>query len=306
MSGPNITLKQLRALAATARHGSISAAADEVNLTPPAVHTQLKNLENTLELDLLDRTHSGHMELTEVGHILVEATQRMETELDTALRDIAAFRAGKTGRVRLGFVSTGKYFAPALVARLKNFHPNIDIRLRVGNRQEIISMLKGRVLDLAIMGRPPRDPKVVAEVIGPHPHVIIGRPDHPFVGLGHVPHDALLKETFIAREEGSGTRILMNRFLDEIGNGQLYATIEMDSNETIKQAVMAGLGIAIISEHTVIEELRSLRLSRIYTEGIPILRQWFLLHPEAVQLKPAAQAIRNTISGMSGSFLPHL
>lgn len=301
-----LTLKHLRALRAVARTGTISGAADSLRITPPGVHTQLKNLEELAGVPLLDRARPGDMRLTQAGELLAAAAERIETELTRTMRDIAAVAEGKIGHVRLGVVSTGKYFAPALVARLMAQCPEIGIQLEVGNREQIIAMLRAGALHLAIMGRPPREPLVVSEVIGPHPHVLIAPPDHRLAGRAGVARDELIRETFILREEGSGTRILMNRYLDRIGEGQPFDSLVMGSNETIKQAVMAGLGIALISMHTVIEELRSGRLVQLAGETMPIMRSWFLLYPAEAGLTPASRRLHALISQSAGDFLPTL
>lgn len=299
-----LSFRQLRALVAVVETGTITNAAERLNLTTPAVHTQLKTLEDAMGLPLLTRQRGEAMGSTDAGQLLYDAAARIDGELERALRDISALRAGREGRVHIGVVSTGKYFAPRIVARLRNLRPGITIDLSVGNRQKIIDMLQRRSLHLAIMGRPPHEPLVTAQAMAPHPHVIIAAPDHPLAGIGKVPHAALLRETFILREEGSGTRILANRFLDRIGGEGRMETIDMDSNETIKQAVMAGLGIAMISEHTVIEELRNRRIVRLEAEGLPIIRQWFLLHPEDTPLSASAARIKAEIAAMKGSIFP--
>lgn len=301
-----LSFRQLRALVSVIETGSISTAAERLNLTSPAVHTQLKTLEDAIEMPLLTRQRGEAMAATEAGQLLYDAAARIDGELDRALRDIEALRAGREGRVHIGVVSTGKYLAPRIVARLRELHPGIAINLSVGNRQQLIEMLQKRNVHLAIMGRPPRQPLVTALNLAPHPHIMIAAPDHALAGIGPVPHAALLRETFIMREEGSGTRILTNRFLERIGRDGNMETIDMDSNETIKQAVMAGLGIAIISEHTVIEELRNGRIVRLEAEGLPIMRQWFLLHPEDTPLSASAARIKAEIFAMKDSIFPAL
>lgn len=301
-----ITFKQLRALSAVATHGSITRAAEAIHLTPPAVHTQLRQLAQHLQADILRRGDAGRMELTDEGLAVLDAAGRIESELDTCLRAVAALRDGYEGLVRLGVVSTGKYFAPGLVARLKRNHPTIKIELQIGNREQTIAAIDSRRVDLAIMGRPPRGPANQAEPIGPHPHIIIAPPDHPLAGLEKVPPAALLKEIIIEREPGSGTRILMTRFMDRIGEGTPYETMTMSSNETIKQAVIAGLGVALISQHTVVEELHAGRLVALNIPGMPIERTWFMLNRLDTPLSPAAQKIKAQIAGMKGSFLPRL
>ncbi len=243
------------------------------------------------------------MELTDEGAVVLEAAGRIEAELDICLKSVTAIRDGFAGLVRLGVVSTGKYFAPALVAHLKEAFPAIKVELTVGNRGQIIEALDYRQIQLAIMGRPPRSPANTAEPVGPHPHVFIAPPGHR-LARGKVAPSDLLGETIIEREQGSGTRILLSRFMDRIGRGAPYDTMSMSSNETIKQAVIAGLGVALISQHTVVEELHGGRLVTLDMPGLPIERAWYLLHRSDSDLSAAAQKIRAHIAGMKGSFLP--
>ncbi len=299
-----ITLKQLRTLRAIREAGSLSGAAELVHLTPPAVHTQLKTLEDAVGCQLVERGGGQSARLTAEGRILCDAQASIAASLDRAEGEIVARRAGRTGRVCLGVVSTGKYFAPRLVARINAAHPNIELVLRIGNRDEIILMLQQGVVDIVVMGRPPRDPAVTAQAIGDHPHVLIAPPDHPLLEQKRISAADILAQPLLARERGSGTRILMSRFLDRIGEGAPYRSIEMNSNETIKQAVMAGLGIALISQHTVMEELRTGRLVCIPYADLPIRRQWFLMHEQSRVPRGASATVHDFIIAQKGAFLP--
>ena len=299
-----VTFKQLRALSAVAACGSITHAAHELGLTPPAVHTQLRQLEENFEAKLLHRGASGGATLTRQGKAVLSATQSIEATLHACADRVQALNRGMEGLVVLGIVSTGKYFAPGLVAQLQKVYPKIEVQMKVGNRDSVVAWLQNGSIDMAVMGRPPRAPAVVSIPLGPHPHVMIAPPDHPLAGLDLVPPEDLIEETFLAREEGSGTRILMVRHLDRLGQGQTYTTVEMGSNETIKQAVIAGLGVALISRHTVTEELHSGRLVELKAEGLPILRQWFLIHRADTELSAAGQRVETFISEQHGAFLP--
>lgn len=292
-----LTFKQLRALQAVAEHGTIAMAADMLSLSSPAVHNQLKLLEENVGIPLLDRDTTGQFQPTQEGRILIDAFEKAWGALSRAADDIEAVRRGAAGRVVLGVVSTGKYFAPGIVARLKDLHPEIEIRLIVGNRNEIIAGLEAERIDIAVMGRPPRQPDVTAEPLGPHPHVLIAKPDHPLVGAGKARKTDILAQHFLMREEGSGTRILAMRYLDRLGQGAVYDFTEMDSNETIKQSVIAGLGVALLSAHTLIDELGSGRLATIQAEGLPIMRYWFVLHRSQQRLTGAMQVVWNEIRG---------
>lgn len=299
-----VTFKQLRAVRAVAEHGTLSAAADAVGLTPPAIHTQLRILEENLQCKLMVRGGARGARLTAEGQAVLDAEYTIQNALEGCLQQVRALRDGQTGVVVLGVVSTGKYFAPKLVAMLQQHYPDIDVVLRVGNRDMIVRALQQQSIDLAIMGRPPRTPAVTVETIGSHPHVMIAAPDHPLAGKIEITPDDLLAQTFIAREDGSGTRILMIRYLDRIGDGATYRFIEMGTNETIKQAVIAGLGIAMISQHTVTEELKSGRLATIEPEGLPIERKWYLLQRQDLMVTPAIATVHRFISDLNGSFLP--
>ncbi|WP_101067195.1 LysR family regulator CbbR [Roseovarius salinarum] len=299
-----LTLKQLRALRAVADQGSITGAAESLGLTPPAVHTQLRSLETALNATVLDRSDSRGPVPTPEGRAVLDAERTVRVTLTRCADQITALRSGQSGVVVLGVVSTGKYFAPGLVARLHSAFPKIEIVLKVGNRDATIAALQDRSIELAIMGRTPRSPAVVSDPVGPHPHVLIAAPGHPLAGARGIAAARLLDETFIAREPGSGTRILMTRYLDRLGEGQPYRLIEMNSNETIKQAVMANLGIAMISQHTVTEELRSGRLVTLDAPGLPIMRQWYLLHRRDLDMTPTLKTVWSYISDLQGSFLP--
>lgn len=301
-----VTLKQLRALRAVADTGSITAAAQMLSLTPPAVHTQLRSLETNLACSLLDRDPSSGAELTTQGRAVLDAEISIRAALEKCVQKIRAYNDGHAGVVVLGVVSTGKYFAPGLVAELRRAFPDIEVILKISNRDGILAALGQRTIDLAIMGRPPRAPAVRSEPIGEHPHVIVAAPDHPLASRRGITPQNLLAQNFIAREQGSGTRILMTRYLDRIGNGTPYTYTEMDSNETIKQAVIAGLGVAMISQHTVTEELRSGRLTALNAETLPIMRQWYLLHRADVELSAPQNTVFQHIAGLKGAFLPKL
>lgn len=301
-----ITLKQLRALQAVVEENTILAAAERLHLTGPAVHNQLKNLEDLIGSPLLVRSGSERNVPTAQGRALLRAAAEIETSLDRALRHIGALDQGLQGRVVLGVVSTGKYFAPRIVALLKREMPDVDVALRVGNREEIIEAMERGELDLCVMGRPPRTFLAEAVPLFDHPHIIIAAADHPLATDPIVPREALLRERFVMREAGSGTRILASRFLDEIGHDQEAGVTEMSSNETIKQAVIHGLGIAMISAHTVADELESGRLVRLRVQGLPIYRKWYLL-PQPRDAKPAAvSAVEEWIITHAGLIEPKL
>ncbi|MEO1920182.1 MAG: LysR family transcriptional regulator, partial [Paracoccaceae bacterium] len=295
-------MKQLRALSAVDARGSITAAADMLNLTVPAVSTQLKHLEANIGAELVVRASDGNGSITQQGQEVLATIKRIESALNNCMKAIDSINSGKSGLVTLGVVSTGKYFAPSLVALAKKQLPDIRVDLVIGNRRHIISALEERSIDLAIMGRPPRFPAVESVALGDHPHIMIAAPDHPLVTTRDISTKRLLTETFIMREAGSGTRILMERFLDRRGEGLTYDRIEFNTNETIKQAVIAGLGIALISAHTVMDALAAGRIETIDMPGLPIVRKWHLVRPSSAAQSPVTEKVREFLVALKGSF----
>ena len=299
-----ITLKQMRALAAIVKAGNLTAAAEMLNVTAPAVSTQLRSLESNFGAQMIHRGPDGKTQLTEIGAAVLAATRQIENSLTSCYNNVNALQTGKVGHLTLGVVSTAKYFAPRIVMAAKTGLPDVEISLFVGNRAKIISALVDKKIDLAIMGRPPRKPPVEAELLGANPHILVVANNHSLAGKRDISPDTLLDETFLSRERGSGTRILMQRFLDRIGEGREYKSIDLDSNETIKQAAMAGLGLAFISGQAVSAELQSGRLVKLEIEGLPIVRHWFLIRRAERELPPVARAFADFLVGLEGQYLP--
>ena len=297
-----LTIRQLRALAAVHRDRSVTAAAKHLHLTQPAVTLQIRNLQALAGLPLIQRTSDG-MLLTDAGREVLSLAERIEAAIadcETSLE----MMAGKTaGRISIGAVSTAKYFVPFMISGFSKRHPNIDVTLSIGNRQEIGTALRGYDLDFAIMGRPPADIDMDVHPIGDHPHVIIAPTSHRLVRKSRIPPSDLADETFLTREPGSGTRGLMEQ-LFETARIRPRIGMAMSSNETIKQAVIAGLGIAFISAHTVATELDERRLVTLDVVGLPVIRQWFVLSRKDKILLPPARAMLEFLSVRGAQFLP--
>lgn len=298
------TLRQLRALAIVARSGSYTAAATSIGVTQPAVSLQIQTLQERLGLRLFERAN-GRLVPTQAGALLVVLSQHIETLVVETERQLAAMRAGQGGQVSIGAVSTAKYFVPFIISAFQEAHPNIEVRLVIGNRGEVLSLIRSNQLDLAIMGRPPDDLILESQKLGDHPHVIICAPGHRLAGMGSVSVAALGGETFLVREPGSGTRTLMERYFIE---HQLAARIGMEiaSNETIKQAVMAGLGMAFISGHVIAAEVADRRIAVVKVKGLPLLREWFVIRRPERALLPAAARMYTFLSEQGRRHLPEL
>jgi DNA-binding transcriptional LysR family regulator len=299
----NISLRQLRAMSAIQRHRKIVSAAAELGLTPPAVTLQLQQLEHETGLVLCDRTPDG-MRATAAGLAVLDAAQAVEERLRVLSDEIDAVKGVKQGSLRLGVVSTAKYFAPRLMAAFMADFPGIEMRLKVGNRAQTIDSLKNHDLDIALMGRPPDDVPVRAVVIGDHPLVIIAAPDHPLVRQRDISKETIAGESMLLREPGSGTRTSMEIFMRGVTGWMDSPAIEMDSNETIKQSVMAGLGVAFISGHTVSYELEAGRLALLDVVGMPLRRQWFAVARSDRVMTPAMAAFHDFLARSGTRYLP--
>jgi DNA-binding transcriptional LysR family regulator len=298
----HVTLRQLRTFTAALRAGSFAAAAEALHITPPAVTVQMRQLEMIAGMPLVERTPKG-MRSTDAGREVATAAARIEealTECDDAL---ASLRGLDSGRVSVGVVSTAKYFAPQALGAFARAHPAVEIRLEVGNRAAILAALEANTLDLALTGWPPGKLAVQKAPVGDHPHIIIARPDHVHAGHRQVGAGALAHETFLVREPGSGTRLLMARFFADARVTPRIG-MEMGSNETIKQAVIAGLGIAFISAHTVAVELADGRLVALDVVGLPVMRTWFIVNLAKKRLLPSARALRQFMIDEGHAFLP--
>lgn len=299
----NATLKQLRALAAIIDTGTVTAAAKRLHVTPPAVTMQVQLLEEHLGLPLLDRA-GDHFQPSAAGREVLAAVVRVERALADCGAALDAMKGLKAGLVSVGLVSTAKYFVPNALGAFARTHPGIDIALVVGNREEIIAALASDAIDLAIMGRPPLDMEVDKNPIGEHPHVMIAPVDHPLLGRRLKP-GVLAESVFLSREPGSGTRNLMERFFREAGVEPRIG-MEIGSNETIKQAVMAGLGLSFISAHTVAAEIADGRLAVLDVEGLPVIREWFVVKRSAKRLTPPAAALTEFLGRRGSEFLPDI
>ena len=300
----NVTLRQLRSLTALARAGSVTQAAEILHLTPPAVTLQLQGLQQAAGMPLVERSPNG-MVLTEAGQEVAAAARRIDAilaECEAALGDLSGSRRGA---VAVGITSTAKYLAPRALGAFSRRHPGLDLRLSVGNRAETIAGLRDHSIDLAIMGQPPDELAVEATLIGPHPHVVVTPPDHPLAGRSRLSPAALEEELFLVREQGSGTRSLMQRFFADAGVAPRIG-MELGSNETIKQAVLAGLGIAFLSAHTIELEVQTSRLAILDVVGLPAMRQWFVVHMADRRLTLAARGLHQFLVKEGAHYLPDL
>jgi LysR family transcriptional regulator, low CO2-responsive transcriptional regulator len=294
-----LTLRQLRVLSAVKKAGSMAGAARQLHVTPPAITVKMQELEQAAGLPLVERLGEGAIP-TPAGEVLLRAAHRIEALLALCDQELAQLKGIKS--VVAGAVSTAKYFAPRALAAFRQLHPEVELRLAVRNRQETIAALRDLTLDLAIMGRPPENLDLESVVLGDHPHIVVAAGDHPLAGKD-LTVQGLANDTFFIREMGSGTRMLMERLFLKAGFTPNVG-MEISSNETIKQAVIAGLGIAFISAHTVASEIAGGRLTALKVEGLPVLRKWYVVRLKEKSVMPAAEALWRFLASEGHLFLP--
>lgn len=297
----NATFRQLRVFNEVARHLSFAKAAAALHLTPPAVTMQIKELEGHVGLPLFERS-GRQVALTTGGEYMLVYARKILATLKDAEDAAARMKRLEVGTLTIGMVSTAKYFLPRLLTEFRAEHGGIEVRLAIGNRQQLVKMLQANEVDIAIMGRPPKELATRAEPFAAHPHVFVAPVDHPLLRRSHNPVESLLPYGFITRESGSGTRAAMEKFLGPAYT-DLRVAMETDSNETIKQAVMAGMGLSFLSLHTLGLELDNHLIAVLDVDGAPVVRAWNVVHTLSKLLSPAAEAFRYFILERGESFL---
>jgi LysR family transcriptional regulator, low CO2-responsive transcriptional regulator len=289
----HITLRHLRIFESVARHTSISRAAAEVHLTQPAVSMQMKQLEEQIGVPLLEQI-GKRLYLTEAGAELRGHAARIAAQMVELNVAMDQFRDLERGLLRLAVVSTANYFVPRLLARYGELHPGVRVSLQVANRERVLAALADNHTDLAITGQPPDIADVVAQHFMDNPLVVIASPSHPLAALDSVSLEQLDQATLVVREPGSGTRQTMDRHFAEQGIGY-QPGCELGTNEAIKQAVQAGLGLAVVSLQTIELELETRRLVVLPAESFPITRHWYVVHRSHRRLSAATQAFRSLL-----------
>jgi DNA-binding transcriptional LysR family regulator len=286
----NATFRQLRVFNEVARHLSFVRAAENLHLTPPAVTMQVKELEGHVGMPLFDRK-GKQVSLTTTGEYMLVYARKILATVKDAEDAAARLQRAETGVLTIGFVSTAKYFLMRLLAEFRTLHPGVDIQISIGNRDQLVGMLQNSEVDIAVMGRPPKELQTRAEPFAAHPHVFVSAVDHPLAHRDHLRVEDLRPFDFIVREKGAGTRAAMEKFFEDT-HVEPRMKIELHSNEIIKQAVMAGLGLGFLSLHTIGLELEHNLIRMLDVEGAPVVRSWNVVHTQSKMLSPAAEAFR--------------
>ncbi len=286
----HFTLRQLQVFEKVARHLNYSRAAEELYLSQPAVSMQIKQLEGHIGLPLFEQM-GKKIFLTEAGRELLHYSRNITQQLTEMKVVFDEMKGLGQGKLTLSVVNTANYFTPQLLAKFCQRHPHINVILQVANRDAVLKQLADNSTDLAIMGQPPKDADLSAESFLDNPLVVIAAPGHPLTKLKHVKFARLAAETFLSREQGSGTRSAMERVFAQ-HQIQPHISMEMETNEAIKQAVQAGMGLGILSLHSIELELETRRLVVLNVEHFPLLRHWFVAHRSNKRLSSAALAFK--------------
>jgi LysR family transcriptional regulator, low CO2-responsive transcriptional regulator len=298
-----LTLKHLRANETAARLKSFSDAARALKVSPPAITAQIKSLEALIGTDLFDRS-DGLLKSTPAGQVLVDVAADINRLLEHARARLKALQQGAAGVVVFAAVSTAKYIVPEIVSRFEAENPGIRVRLVIGNRREILRGLQANEYEILLTGRPPMHVPIESEYLCDHLHIVIASPTSQIALRRRLKPSDIVGQRILSRELGSGTRLVMENFLAKVAAEHEFDITEMDSNETIKQAVMAGLGIAVISAHTCLAELEFKRLVALPLQGFPIVRQWYLINRSDRSLSPAAKTLKRFVVDRREALFP--
>jgi DNA-binding transcriptional LysR family regulator len=286
----HLTLRQLRVFAAAARHMNFSRAAEELHLSQPAVSTQIKEFAAGVGLPLFERI-GRRTYLTPAGEEMLQCARAITQRLREAEDALAQLKGVTGGRLNVAVISAGDYFFPRMLAEFGAGHPGVTFNLTVHNREGLLRHLKDNLTDLAVMVRPPADMDVVAVPFAPHPYVIVAAPNHPLAGVRQIPRAALNRERFLAREQGSDT---WNSMREVFGRQfpRLNVAMQIHSTETIKQGVVAGMGIAFLSAHTIGLDLWAGNLVVLDVQDFPAMLHWYLVHNRTKRLPPVAAVFK--------------
>ena len=286
-------LPQLAVFESAARLGSFTRAAEALHLAQPTVSSQIRKLSDTLGLPLFEQI-GKKVHLTAAGTTLLEGCSAVFGALDRIETSLSSLRGLEAGRLRLAVSTTGKYFAPRLLAEFIRRHPKIEVSLQIQNRQGLIERLARNEDDLYIFATPPVDQEVVCQPIFANPLVAFARADHPLAGRRRIPFAEFAREPFLMREPGSGTRLAAYEAFDR-HRIEPNVRIELSANEAIKQAILAGLGVSILSRYTLGLEPEQSQLAVLDVEGLPIARTWQFVYPRGKQVAPVARAFMDFV-----------
>ncbi|MDA8360938.1 MAG: LysR substrate-binding domain-containing protein [Gammaproteobacteria bacterium] len=294
-----VTLHQLKIFISLARCLNMTRAAEELHMTPAALSIQIKQLSGTIGAPLHEQI-GKRLFLTDTGRLVYAAALDVFDRMERLSADLAADQGLERGTLKLSIITTAQYFAPRFLGAFCKQHPGIEATLEVANRDQLIERLKQNLDDLYIMGQAPEHMSVIAQPFMENPLVLVAPADHPLAALGDIEPEQLAGESFIMREPGSGTRLAAERFFEKHGV-RLKIRMTLGSNEAVKQAVAGGLGLAVLSQHTLTLDQASGAFAVLDVRGFPLLRQWYVIYPSAKQISPVTRGFLNYITAEGAS-----
>lgn len=296
-----ITFRQVQIFLTAVENRSFAKTAESMGLAASAVSMQMTNLAQELGVVLFEKQGRSVRPTPIAITMLPYAAKLLET-MENMVASVSSIKDEMQEHARLSMVTTARNFGPHLVQAFQEAHPKIAIEVSIYNRRGVIAALQNRQVDIALMGRTPRKVEVDATRFAAHPYVLIAAPSHPLAGASRIRRSDLVGHKFLVRESGSGTRMVHDHFFTDVGLPLPNAQV-MEGNANIKNAVMAGLGIAFMSAHTISLEVAANKLSVLKADGMPELRDWYVVNLKGAALSPAAQTFKNFVIAEGGTFL---
>ena len=298
------TLQQLRVFYAVAEHKSYTRAAEEIHLSQPGVSIQVKRLEEILDITLFEKM-GNQIYLTAEGQELYDTCRDIFERLESFEERLKELSGDVAGPINVAVVSTAKYFLPFLLSNFMHRHPKVEPRLKVTNRANLLARLNANEDDLYITGQVPEDLPVIEYPFLENVLVVVAHPTHPLANKKGIKLEQLTEERIVGREPGSGTRKAVEDLLLKHGL-KITPYIELSSSEAIKQGVMAGLGIAVLSLHSLALEIAAKKLVVLDMEGFPLRRRWYAVHRKGKRLSRAAQTFLDYLQDEGEEEVQHL
>ncbi len=300
----NISSRQLRIFVAAAKHLNFTRAAEEVHISPPAISMQIKEIESLLGAPLFIR-EKKNMYLSAAGEYFLNHARHILQTLNEAEKVIGQLKGDQIEIIKVGIISTAQYFLPQILKMFREKYGEFKIILEVRNREQLIDLLRDGKIDIAVMGLVPKEIDTKIYVIANHPHVFVASANHSLSKLKKIDPQSLNDFDLITRESGSGTRAHMELFFQD-NDIQPNIIMEMSSNESIKQAVIADLGISFVSQHTIASEIKEGVLKILDVKNTPILRKWHVVTLNPMSLNRSVELLKDFILGQSQTILSKL
>ena len=293
----NISSRQLRIFVSAAKHLNFTRAAEEVHISPPAISMQIKEIELQADAALFIK-EGRKLKLTPAGEYFLNQSRHILQTLNESEKVIGQLKGNRVEIIKVGIISTAQYFLPQVLKQFRKRHSEYKIILEIRNREQLVELLRDGEIDIAIMGLVPKEIDTKVYTITNHPHVFIANLGHPLTESKKIQPEALNDFDFISREKGSGTRAHMETFIQD-HDIQPNIIMEMSSNESIKQAVIAGLGISFVSQHTIANELKNNQLKVLSVMGTPINRKWHVVTLNPMSINRSVELLKDFILNQS-------